>query len=91
MIWHCLENYDYTDAVFLSERWYAEGMHLKICILYLLSCNVLAKSDESLYLLATSYYRNGQINDAYYVLKDRHNREPQCRYLFSLCAFQLQR
>jgi len=24
-IWQCLNNYDYADAVFLSERLYAEG------------------------------------------------------------------
>jgi len=24
-IWQCLNNYDYTDAVFLSERLFAEG------------------------------------------------------------------
>jgi len=24
-IWQCLNNYDYADAIFLSERLYAEG------------------------------------------------------------------
>lgn len=29
-IWHCLNHYDYADAVFLSERLYAEGELRKI-------------------------------------------------------------
>lgn len=71
-IWHCLNHYAYNDAVFLSERLYAE-----------------VKSDESLFLLATSYYRSGLRNHAYSVLKDHPGSSPQCRFLFASCALEL--
>ncbi|KAF2892768.1 hypothetical protein ILUMI_13403 [Ignelater luminosus] len=73
-IWHCLEHYDYPDAVFLSERLYAE-----------------VKTDDSLFILATAYYRSGQIDHAYHVLKDRPGNSPQCRYLFGSCAYEMKR
>ncbi|KAJ8925028.1 hypothetical protein NQ315_001199 [Exocentrus adspersus] len=73
-IWHCLNHYDYTDAVFLSERLYAE-----------------VKSDESLFLLATAYFRNGQKDHAYHILKDRTDASAQCRYLFGICAYELEK
>ncbi|CAG9770507.1 unnamed protein product [Ceutorhynchus assimilis] len=73
-IWHCLNNYDYSDAVFISERLYAE-----------------VKSDESLYLLATAYYRSGQKTLAYHTLKDKHGSSTQCQLLFGICAFDLEK
>ncbi|XP_044263050.1 cell division cycle protein 27 homolog [Tribolium madens] len=73
-IWHCLNHYDYTDAVFLSERLYAE-----------------VKSDDSLFLLATAYYRSGQKDHAYHILKERTDASTQCRYLFGICAYDLEK
>ncbi|KAJ3662185.1 hypothetical protein Zmor_006541 [Zophobas morio] len=73
-IWHCLNHYDYSDAVFLSERLYAE-----------------VKSDDSLYLLATAYYRSGQKDHAYHILKERTDASTQCRYLFGICAYDLEK
>nr|XP_022904753.1 cell division cycle protein 27 homolog [Onthophagus taurus] len=73
-IWHCLNHYDYSDAIFLSERLYAE-----------------VKSDETLFLLATAYFRNSQIDHAYNILKDKHGYNPQCKYLFAKCAYELQK
>ncbi|KAL1517427.1 hypothetical protein ABEB36_001192 [Hypothenemus hampei] len=73
-IWHCLNHYDYLNAVFLSERLYAE-----------------AKSDESLYLLATAYYRSSRTSQAYYILKDRYGCSTQCQLLFAICAFDLEK
>nr|XP_023027922.1 cell division cycle protein 27 homolog [Leptinotarsa decemlineata] len=73
-IWHCLNHYDYADAIFLSERLYNE-----------------VKTDESLFLLATAYFRNGQIAHAYHTLKDRSGSSSQCRYLFGICAYELEK
>nr|CAH7762294.1 unnamed protein product [Callosobruchus chinensis] len=73
-IWHCLNHYDYADAVFLSERLYAE-----------------VKTDESLHLLATAYFRSGLKDHAYYILKDRTEGSPKCRYLFGICAYELEK
>ncbi|CAH1998934.1 unnamed protein product [Acanthoscelides obtectus] len=73
-IWHCLNHYDYADAVFLSQRLYAE-----------------VKTDESLYLLATAYFRSGLKDHAYFILKDRTGTSPKCRYLFGICAYELEK
>ncbi|KAF5269999.1 hypothetical protein FQR65_LT05798 [Abscondita terminalis] len=73
-IWHCLNNYDYLDAVFLSERLYAE-----------------VKTDDSLFMLATAYYRSGKVDHAYHVLKDRPESSAQCRYLLGNCAYEMQK
>ncbi|CAH1156183.1 unnamed protein product [Phaedon cochleariae] len=73
-IWHCLNHYAFEDAIFLSERLYAE-----------------VKTDETLFLLATAYFRNGQKDHAYYTLKDRAGNSSQCRYLFGICAFELEK
>ncbi|KAK4876512.1 hypothetical protein RN001_009018 [Aquatica leii] len=73
-IWQCLDNYDYLDAVFLSERLYAE-----------------VKTDDSLFILATAYYRSGKIDHTYHVLKNRPESSPQCRYLLGNCAYEMQK
>lgn len=49
------------------------------------------KSDDSLFMLATTYYRSGQVNQAYYILKESPNPSAQCRYLFANCAYELER
>ncbi|XP_057652608.1 cell division cycle protein 27 homolog [Diorhabda carinulata] len=73
-IWHCLNNYNYPDAIFLSERLYAE-----------------VNTEESLYLLATAYFRSGKCDHAYYILKDRTGNSAQCRYLLGTCAYELEK
>ncbi|XP_044758118.1 cell division cycle protein 27 homolog [Coccinella septempunctata] len=73
-IWHCLNNYDYKDAIFLAERLHAE-----------------IDNNETLYLLATSYYRNGEKDKTFYTLKSKSNLSSQCRYLLGLCAFDLEK
>ncbi|XP_076272001.1 cell division cycle protein 27 isoform X2 [Rhynchophorus ferrugineus] len=71
-IWHCLNQYDYSDAIFLSERLYAE-----------------VKSDETLFLLATAYYRGGQKARAYNILEENYGNSTKCQFLFSTCAYEL--
>lgn len=71
-IWHCLNHYNYSDAIFLGERLYAE-----------------LKTEESLFLLCTAYYRNGQKDHAYFILKFKLGLSSQCKYLFGICAYDL--
>lgn len=52
---------------------------------------ILVKTDDSLFLLATAYYRNGQIDHAYHILKDRVGASTQCRFLLGNCAYQMQK
>lgn len=71
-IWHCLNHYDYQDAIFLAERLCAE-----------------VESEESLFLLATCYYRAGLKHQAHWLLSTKSVRSTQCRFLLSKCAFDL--
>lgn len=71
-IWHCLNHYDYQDAIFLAERLCAE-----------------VESEESLFLLATCYYRAGQKHQAHWLLSSKGVRSTQCRFLLAKCAFDL--
>ncbi|XP_053952760.1 cell division cycle protein 27 homolog [Anastrepha ludens] len=73
-IWHCLNFYDFKDAIFLSER---------------LCCEV--ETDETIFLLATSYYRSNLIHQAYWLLKDKARRSPHCRFLQAKCAYHLKK
>ncbi|XP_067645154.1 cell division cycle protein 27 homolog [Eurosta solidaginis] len=73
-IWHCLNFYDFKDAVFLSER---------------LCCEV--ETDETIFLLATSYYRSNLVHQAYWLLKEKARDSPYCRFLQAKCAFQLKK
>lgn len=53
--------------------------------------SISVKTDESLFLLATSYFRSGQKDHAYQTLKDRTGSSSQCRYLFGMCAYELEK
>ncbi|KAL1128844.1 hypothetical protein AAG570_013378, partial [Ranatra chinensis] len=71
-IWHCLNHYDYSDAIFLAERLRAE-----------------VESDETIWLLATCYYRSGKPAQAYSILKNANS--PQCKFLLAKCCLDLQK
>ncbi|XP_014674932.1 PREDICTED: cell division cycle protein 27 homolog [Priapulus caudatus] len=71
-IWHALNHYAFTDAIFLAERLYAE-----------------VKSDDALFLLATSYYRSGKPGKAYSLLQTRGCPTAQCRYLMAKCCMDM--
>jgi len=46
-------------------------------------------SDDSLLLLASSYFRAGDSNRAYVLLQDRRSPEPRLSYLLGLCCLRL--
>lgn len=73
-VWHCLNHYDYSDAIFLAERLYAE-----------------VKSDETLFLLATAYYRKGQKDRCYHLLEESYGNSTKCQFLFGTCAYELKK
>lgn len=73
-IWHCLNHYDYQDAIFLAERLCAE-----------------VETDETIFILATCYYRASNLHQAYWLLHTKTPRSPQCRYLLAKCAFRLKK
>lgn len=102
-IWHCLNHYSYNDAIFLAERLYAEGWYIFkiqkvlhcICLfcdaIILLKSFILVESDECLFLLATCYYRSGQVSMAYSTLKKKDSHSPQSRCLLAKCCVDLQK
>ncbi|XP_008555880.1 cell division cycle protein 27 homolog [Microplitis demolitor] len=73
-IWHCLNHYAYNDAIFLSERLFAE-----------------VDNEDTLFLLATCYYRAGRIRQAYGLLTKKSPSTPQCRFLLAKCCYDLEK
>jgi len=49
------------------------------------------ESDETIFLLATSYFRSNQVHQAYWLLKEKTRRSPQCRFLQAKCAYELKK
>ena len=48
-----------------------------------------SKGCETLYLLATCYFRQGRVAEAYDLLKRSHSTTPKCRLLFAQCCLKL--
>ncbi|XP_071451137.1 cell division cycle protein 27 homolog isoform X2 [Hetaerina americana] len=48
-------------------------------------------SDDTIFLLATCYYRSGKPGRAYSVLQSRESKSPQCKYLMARCCLDLQK
>ncbi|CAG8587472.1 40911_t:CDS:2 [Gigaspora margarita] len=71
MIWHSLDNHLYRNAIFLAERLHAQEQN----------------NENSRFLLATCYYRNGQKKAAYMLLKEAQSIK--CKYLFAKCCLDL--
>ncbi|TRY96510.1 hypothetical protein DNTS_031548 [Danionella cerebrum] len=46
-------------------------------------------SEETLFLLATCYYRSGKAYKAYHLLKGHSCTTPQCKYLLAKCCVEL--
>ena len=59
--------------------------------MYILFYNqLLVQSEESLYLLALSYYKTGSKTlRAYHILKERQLKLPKSRYLLGKCCIDL--
>lgn len=52
---------------------------------------LIVESDETIFLLATSYYRSSQLHQAYWLLSEKSRHSPQCRYLQAKCAYDLKK
>lgn len=49
------------------------------------------ETDETIFILATCYYRSNMIHQAYWLLQAKTPRSPQCRFLLAKCAYQLKK
>uniref|UniRef100_A0A182QJ66 Cell division cycle protein 27 homolog n=1 Tax=Anopheles farauti TaxID=69004 RepID=A0A182QJ66_9DIPT len=49
------------------------------------------ESEESIFLLATCYYRSGQKHMAHWLLSKKSVHSTQCRFLLSKCAYDLKK
>ncbi|XP_034656582.1 cell division cycle protein 27 homolog isoform X2 [Drosophila subobscura] len=47
--------------------------------------------DETIFLLATSYFRSNLVHQAYWLLKEKGRRSAQCRFLQAKCAYELKK
>lgn len=52
---------------------------------------IVVESDETIFILATSYYRSNLIHQTYWLLREKSRRSPQCRFLQAKCAYQLKK
>lgn len=50
---------------------------------------IVVETEESLFLLATCYYRAGQVHQAHWLLSNKGTRSAECRYLMARCALEL--
>ncbi|NEU35591.1 hypothetical protein GN156_33585, partial [bacterium LRH843] len=46
-------------------------------------------SEDTLFLLATCYYRSGKPAQAYSLLNEKGANSPQCKYLLAKCCLEL--
>ena len=94
-IWHCLNHYDFGDATFLAERLFAEGNQSytrwkkETELINDTSTTFSVRTEDSLHLLATCYYRSGKLNEAYEVLKEEWNKTPKNKFLLAKCCADL--
>ncbi|KAH8252123.1 hypothetical protein KR026_005427, partial [Drosophila bipectinata] len=49
------------------------------------------ESDDTIFLLGTSYFRSNQVHQAYWLLKEKGRKSPQCRFLQAKCAYELKK
>ncbi|KAH8345833.1 hypothetical protein KR067_007278, partial [Drosophila pandora] len=49
------------------------------------------ESDDTIFLLGTSYFRSNQVHQAYWLLKEKARKSPQCRFLQAKCAYELKK
>ncbi|KOX68019.1 Cell division cycle protein 27 like protein [Melipona quadrifasciata] len=56
-------------------------------------CNtvILVDTEETLFLLATCYYRSGRIRQAYALLSKKAPNSAQCRFLLAKCCYDLEK
>uniref|UniRef100_A0A1L8DX40 Cell division cycle protein 27 homolog n=3 Tax=Nyssomyia neivai TaxID=330878 RepID=A0A1L8DX40_9DIPT len=47
------------------------------------------ETEESIFLLATCYYRSGEVHQAFWLLQSKGARTPQSRFLLAKCAIEL--
>jgi len=51
--------------------------------------SVLASTDSTLFLLASCYYQAGKKSQAYRFLRNNGYPTARCKYLFSMCCFDV--
>jgi len=52
---------------------------------------IIVDTEESLFLLATCYYRSGRIRQAYALLSQKAPISAQCRFLLAKCCYDLEK
>ncbi|KAL1920559.1 uncharacterized protein VTP21DRAFT_936 [Calcarisporiella thermophila] len=73
MIHHSLDHHLFPNAIFYAERLHAYDR----------------TNEEYVFLLATCYFRAGQVCAAHFVLQNA--RSAACRYLFARCCLELEK
>lgn len=88
-----LQNFAYLDAVFLAERVCAEGNTFETGFFLSkkfssASSSTSVKNDQSIYLLARTYYAAGDVNKSYWLLRNSSIEHlPAAKLLLARCCF----
>lgn len=59
--------------------------------MYYYNIIITVDTEESLFLLATCYYRSGRIRQAYALLSQKAPNSAQCRFLLAKCCYDLEK
>lgn len=55
----------------------------------ILTVKIPVETDESLFLLATCYYRSGKVNEAHWLLSTKGASTHKSKFLLAKCAYEL--
>lgn len=64
---------------------------LTYILMYYYNTIITVDTEESLFLLATCYYRSGRIRQAYALLSQKAPNSAQCRFLLAKCCYDLEK
>lgn len=63
-------------------------MYIMICIEI---CVFIVETDDTIFILATTYYRSKRVYQAYWLLREKARRSPECRFLYARTAYELKK
>lgn len=70
---------------------YVLSIKCSVIITCLYRYAITVDTEETLFLLATCYYRSGRIRQAYALLTQKARNSAQCRFLLAKCCYDLEK
>lgn len=83
-----MQKVSFSNAIFITLNL---PFHPSIIISYYYFKHFVVDTEETLFLLATCYYRSGQVRQAYALLSKKALNSAQCRFLLAKCCYDLEK